>query len=96
MSKIQLRVAIEKDGPAMTVAGRYAWCLKRLLESGERGCTPIERPAPRWSHYVFQLRQWGFLIETILESHAGPFAGQHARYILRSKVEIVEDCEVPA
>jgi hypothetical protein len=28
-------------------------------------------------------------IETIHEPHAGPFAGNHARYVLRSEVEIV-------
>ncbi|WP_370647930.1 winged helix domain-containing protein [Phyllobacterium meliloti] len=96
MSKIKLRVRIEKDGPEMTIAGRYAWCFKRLKECGERGCTPIERPAPRWSHYVWVLRGLGLEIETITEPHDGPYAGTHARYVLRSDVEIVEDCEVPA
>lgn len=94
--KIQLRVTIDDGVPTMTVAGRYAWCLKHLLETGECGCTPIERPAPRWSHYVWVLRGLGFEIETITEPHDGPYSGTHARYVLRSKVRILEDCEVPA
>lgn len=71
------------------VEGRVAWTLLQLIEAGKVGCTPIERPAPRWSDYVFQLRALGVGIETILEKHAGPFPGNHGRYILRSSVELL-------
>jgi hypothetical protein len=39
---------------------------------------------------VFNLkREFGLDIETAHESHRGQFPGSHARYILRSQVEIV-------
>ena len=70
--------------------GRFAWTLNELVVAGERGCTPIDQPAPRWSHYVFRLRRDGVSIETIDEKHGGTFSGHHARYVLRSKVEVVK------
>jgi hypothetical protein len=75
------------DSPiAIVVSGRDRWALERLMDAGERGCTPIDEPAPRWSGYVFNLRQMSVAIETIHERHGGPFAGTHARYVLRSRV----------
>jgi len=70
--------------------GRVAWTLHELLTAGERGCTPIENPAPRWSDYVFKLSREGIEIETITEKHGGIYAGHHARYVLRSPVVILE------
>lgn len=72
-----------------TVIGRVAWTLLALLQAGEKGCTPITRPAPRWSDYVFRLRGQGFNVETIDESHGGSFAGSHARYVLRDQVTVM-------
>ena len=76
------------DGSAQTLRlkGREEWALERLLEAGAAGCTPIDTPGPRWSDYVFKLRRRGLAIETVHEPHHGPFAGHHARYILRSRV----------
>jgi hypothetical protein len=71
-----------------TVIGRDAWALLSLLLAGPRGCTPIQRPAPRWSHYVFKLRRAGINVETIHEGHEGSFAGTHARYLLRDLVSV--------
>lgn len=85
--------AIEPDGGVVTVVGRNAWALKQLIEAGERGCTPIKNPAPRWSHYVFKLRKAGFVVETIDEGHGGPYAGIHGRYVLRSKVRVLHEME---
>ncbi|WP_287361225.1 hypothetical protein [Mesorhizobium sp.] len=77
----------------MTIYGREAWCLRRLIEAGEKGCTPIEQPAPRWSAYVHDLKhKFGIVIDTVHEAHAGPYAGNHARYVLRSIV-ILDDNE---
>ncbi|RWQ21575.1 hypothetical protein [Mesorhizobium sp.] len=91
-SKIWVRVKVLPDGEQMTIYGREAWCLRRLIEAGEKGCTPIEQPAPRWSAYVHALRsEFGIAIETIHEAHPGPYAGSHARYSLRSRVAILED-----
>jgi hypothetical protein len=71
--------------------GRDAWALANLIEAGNAGCTPIDNPGPRWSHYVFKLRhEYGLNIETIDEPHGGPYAGTHARYVLRETVRVIE------
>lgn len=93
MNKLSITARILPDGPSMTVIGRDAWALRNLINAGTGGCTPIDHPGPRWSHYVFKLRGFGFIIETVNEAHGGPFAGSHARYVLRSSVEIVNDSE---
>jgi hypothetical protein len=55
----------------LSFEGRDAWGLIQLLNAGERGCTPINAPGPRWSHYVWKLRRSGLIVETINEAHAG-------------------------
>lgn len=93
-AKVWVKVRVEPDGMPMTIYGREAWCLRCLIDAGTRGCTPIDRPAPRWSAYVHDLRHdFGLVIETIHEDHGGPYAGTHARYVLHSDVTIVEDSE---
>ena len=84
-------VVTEPDGTAreVTFKGRDAWALDELIAAGEAGCTPIDHPGPRWSHYVFKLRRAGLDVETITEAHGGPYKGTHARYVLRSKVRRV-------
>lgn len=79
----------DAGGPVVKVHGREAWALFELMVAGETGCTPIDTPGPRWSAYVHDLRRLGFTIETIREKHGGAFPGQHARYVLRSHVEII-------
>jgi hypothetical protein len=79
------------DGPTLKVRGRVAWTLSELLKAGERGCTAIERPAPRWSDYVFKLRRAGLNVETIDEKHGGTYRGEHGRYVLRTPVEVIEE-----
>ncbi len=69
------------------VKGRVRWALESLIEAGSKGCTPIDKPAPRWAAYVHKLRRSGVPVETLTEPHAGDFAGTHARYVLRIKVE---------
>lgn len=69
--------------------GREEWALSHLLAAGEGGCTPIDTPGPRWSDYVFKLRRRGIDVATITEKHEGPYAGTHARYVLKSKIERV-------
>lgn len=92
MSRYAIRVRKLPDGVPQTIIGRDAWCLEQLLDAGEKGCTPIDRPAPRWSHYVWKLRtKHGIIVETIDEAHGGTYAGHHARYVLRSEVEILQD-----
>jgi len=89
--KLRLIAKIEPDGSTQEVIGRDAWALKNLMDAGKRGCTPIDHPGPRWSHYVYKLRGMGFIIETVHEDHGGPFAGTHARYVLHSQVTILRE-----
>ena len=87
---VKLRVRIGDDGPERTLIGRDAWALQVLIEQGERGTTPIDAVGPRWSHYVWKIRATGIVVETIRESHGGPFSGSHARYVLRSPLTVIE------
>lgn len=79
------------DGPVLKVKGRVAWTLDNLIRAGERGCTPIDHPAPRWSDYVFKLRKAGVVVETIDEKHGGAYKGEHGRYVLRTTLEVIEE-----
>ncbi|WP_378947803.1 hypothetical protein [Mesorhizobium sp. ANAO-SY3R2] len=89
--KLRVIAKIEPDGSTLEVVGRDAWALKNLIGAGKRGCTPIDHPGPRWSHYVWKLRGMGLVIETVHEDHGGPFAGTHARYVLHSVVTIRQE-----
>lgn len=86
---IQVRLS-DHDGPVLTICGREAWALLSLVGAGKRGCTPIDNPGPRWSAYVCDLRKLGILIETVNEKHGGPFPGRHARYVLRSRLTVLQ------
>lgn len=68
--------------------GRLGWTVMQLAVAGAHGIATIQRPAPRWSAYVHKLREMGFQIDTIMEPHEGPYAGQHARYRLACDVQI--------
>jgi hypothetical protein len=89
--KLSFRATIHRDdaGPVpVTCHGRVGWAILSLIRAGRTGCTPITRPAPRWSDYVFKARALGFNIETIHEGHEGSFAGHHARYVLHDRVTV--------
>jgi hypothetical protein len=89
-------IRIMPDGPPITLNGRQAWALLALVDAGEDGCKPLDHPGPRWSSYVHKLRTlYGLSIETLTERHSGPFAGHHARYVLRSEVEILRRSDRP-
>lgn len=77
----------------MTVECRQAWALHQLYLAGPNGCTPIDNPGPRWSHYIFKLRGLGIDVETLTENHGGQFAGHHTRYVLRSSISLVVEGE---
>lgn len=75
----------------IVVKGRERWALESLIRAGAQGCTPIDHPGPRWSAYVHSLRhEFQLEIETINEKHGDPFPGTHARYVLRSRVEVAQ------
>jgi hypothetical protein len=84
---VELIASID-SAPPQQFHGRQAWALNELVQAGERGCTPITTPGPRWSDYVFKLRRDRVTIETIDEPHGGSFSGRHAKYILRSRVVV--------
>lgn len=87
--KPSLTVRIEPDGATIHLIGREAWALDQLIRAGKRGCTALQNPGPRWSAYILKLRQAGLTIETIHERHAGPYAGNHARYVLRNELAVL-------
>ena len=85
-----IRLCVRKPNSGMAeYHGREAFALHALIEKGERGVTPIDTPAPRWSHYIYKLRESGLTVETIDEKHGGAFAGTHARYVLRTPLTVV-------
>jgi hypothetical protein len=45
---------------------------------------------------VFKLRRRGIDIAAIAEAHGGPYAGTHARYVLRSRVQRLGPVQVAA
>jgi hypothetical protein len=77
-------------GTILKFRDRSAWAILSLIEAGEAGVAPFERPAPRWSLYVSIFRQKGLAIETVLEPHGGPYGGLRGRYVLRSLIEIID------
>lgn len=95
---VQRFIVDTPDGGAVVVTfkGRDAWALCQLIAVGERGCTPIDHPGPRWSGYVHKLRRAGIAVETRTEAHGGMFAGHHARYILRSRVTLARHGDAEA
>lgn len=88
-NNIAYAVTVLTAAGEIDVAGRDAWALQHLIFAGEHGVTPIECPAPRWSAYVFNLRELGFDIETQREEHGGRYSGSHGRYTLHTKCFVV-------
>lgn len=87
---IELLVQRLDTGEVLRVKGREAWTLNCLLEAGQSGVIPLERPAPRWSAYVHSLRKRGLIIVTVDEPHAGPYSGTHGRYVLRTTLKVLK------
>jgi hypothetical protein len=85
-----IRIGESEPAPEHRLFGRVAWTLVQLQQAGDRGVSPIEAPALRWSDYVFKLRKLGIIIETIEEPHGGIFSGHHVRYVLRTPIKILE------
>lgn len=88
MARLQITFTIvdRPDLGRLEAIGRDAWALLNLYRAGAGGCTPIDTPGPRWSHYIWKLRGMGVDIATITEEHGGPFSGTHARYVLLSPI----------
>ena len=69
--------------------GRKGWALRLLYDAGEKGVSPTDFPAPRWSSYVFDLRQMGLDIETVRQPQWGSYSSTLTRYVLRSDVVVL-------
>ncbi len=86
---MQIKVTLLSEPPrTFELEGRLGWAMFNLSKSGARGIAPIERPAPRWSAYVHELRKMGIQIETEMEPHAGAYSGHHARYRLACNAQV--------
>ena len=86
--KIQVTLTLSEQSRTFELNGRLGWAMVQLAEAGANGVTPITRPAPRWSGYVYDLRELGIPIETIIEPHEGNYPGLHARYVLFCDAEV--------
>jgi len=93
--KIKATLFLGEQSRTLELKGRVGWAMLKLAEAGAKGVTPITQPAPRWSGYVFDLRELGIPIETIMEAHQGNYPGRHARYVLSCGAEVQPlGCEV--
>lgn len=80
--RIHVTLDLGEQSRTLEFKGRMGWTMAQLVDAGPRGITTIERPALRLAAYVHSLRKRGIPIETEIEAHSGPYAGQHARYRL--------------
>lgn len=80
--KIHVTLNLGEQPRTFELKGRLGWTMAQLVEAGPRGFTTLDRPALRLAAYVHSLRKRGIPIETEIEAHSGPYAGQHARYRL--------------
>ena len=78
-------------------SGRPAWALETVCANGSQGLRTIDCPATQLPFYIWQLRQelGDDAVITKTEKHGGPFAGNHARYVLADETLRVERCEPP-
>lgn len=86
--KIRATLNLSEQSRTLELRGRLGWAMMKLAEAGAKGVTPITHPAPRWSAYVFSMRELGIPIETIMESHEGSYPGQHAKYVLSCNARV--------
>lgn len=86
---MKIEVTLLSDQPrTFNLDGRLGWTLATLAKAGTKGVATVERPAPRWSAYVHDLRKMGIQIETEMEPHTGSYPGQHARYRLSCDAQV--------
>ncbi|MDL2408740.1 hypothetical protein PY650_24475 [Rhizobium calliandrae] len=90
MSKLKIKVRKVSDGSEMFVHGREAQTMQLLIKNGDQGISSLHHPGIRLSHYIFKLRSYGFLIETVNTPHSGDFPGHHAVYRLKSEVMVLQ------
>ena len=87
-------ITVRVNGSRKEFKGRLAWTLANLIRAGDDGITSAQLPAGvRLAHYIFALRMEGINIATERERHGGEFSGTHARYTLKSAVEVIGGVE---
>jgi hypothetical protein len=86
--KIQVTLNLSEQSRTFELQGRLGWTMAQLAMAGTKGVATVERPAPRWSAYVHDLRKLGIQIETEMEPHDGAYSGRHARYRLACDAQI--------
>ena len=87
---------IEGGGNVRTITPppRVGWALSELIAAGKAGVTSMENPAPRLAAYVHKAKTcFGITIESLTETHDGPYPGKHARYRLLSRVEFADPAD---
>lgn len=84
-----IKVKVTVDGsPVRRFASHHSSTLHKSTQTTEDGCTSSEHPAPRWNHDVCW-RPWERVSsQTVAEKHNGRYAGTHALYVLRSRVDV--------
>ncbi len=76
----------------LTLSGRAAWTLNRLIWAVPMGLTAMDcPPGVRLAAHIADLRASGIPIDKAVETHGGPFPGHHARYRLATLVERIGD-----
>ena len=91
--KIHVTLRVGERTRAFNLDGRIGWTMVQLANAGLAGVAAYERPAPRWSGYVHELRQMGIPISTTMVRHGGRYKGRHARYTLAcdASVTVLEE-----
>ena len=85
-----VRLKFKNVAETYYLRGRKAWALRMLYKAGIVGVLPTDFPAPRWSNYIFDLRQMGFTIQTVRESQWGFYTSStRTRYKLWTDVEVL-------
>ena len=71
----------------VSLTGRNAWLMRKLIGCGMRGVTTAELPAGvRVSALIHNLRRAGIAITSEIERHTGEYPGNHVRYALDTRV----------
>lgn len=95
-AQVSIKVHVLDDngnpvGNPIKFIGREAWACRELIKAGERGISSLHHIGPRLAHYVMKCWRAGLTVEMVKTAHAGPFAGWHGLYVLRSKLLVIED-----
>lgn len=81
----------EPCGLPVTLVGREAQTLRKLIDAGERGISSLDHPGIRLAHYCMKIRRAGITVETVKTPQRGEYAGWFGVYKLRSHVAVLED-----